>query len=179
MDTTPATFCGPEETTTKVGLTSFTVDITFLQDPDLVAGLNRYLFENDTLLAYFFLGLDGDNPPRSIGRCRLIAGTIGGDARTKLTATLSLPAERKPDIEFGNATESEVVTGIGSTVATLATAGSPGSFNGAPPANLTALQASDIDASPSSTWTTGQSVELGDSSDAYWDGDSWASGTAP
>jgi hypothetical protein len=100
-DSTPATFCSPEETTTGVGVTSYTLDVTFLQDPDLMAGLNRYLFEWDTFEAYFYLGLNADAAPKAIGRCRIIAGTIGGDARTKLTATLSLPCSRKPDILFG------------------------------------------------------------------------------
>ena len=66
--------------------------------------------------------------------------------------------------------------------ATGATAGSPGSFtpDGSDvPEDLAALQASGITASPATAWTTGQSVELGDASDAHWDGDSWASGTAP
>jgi hypothetical protein len=101
-DSTPATFCSPEETTTGVGVTSYTLDITFLQDPDLMNGMNRFLFEHDTEEAYFYLGLNADVAPKAIGRCRIIAGTIGGDARTKLTATLSLPCSRKPDILFGS-----------------------------------------------------------------------------
>ena len=47
-DSTPATFCGPEETTTNVGVTSYSCDVTFLQDPDLMNGINRYLFQYDT-----------------------------------------------------------------------------------------------------------------------------------
>jgi hypothetical protein len=101
-DSTPATFCSPEETTTSVGVTSYTLDVTFLQDPDVMAGLNRYLFEWDTYELYFYLSLAADLAPKAIGRCRAIAGTIGGDARTKLTATLSLPLSRKPDILFGS-----------------------------------------------------------------------------
>jgi hypothetical protein len=100
-DSTPATFCSAEETTTKVGVTSFSLDVTFMQDPDLMNGLNRYLFEWDTYEAYFYFAL-ADDSPQAIGRCRIIAGTIGGDARTKLTATLSLPCSRKPDILFGS-----------------------------------------------------------------------------
>jgi hypothetical protein len=100
-DSTPATFCSPEETTTSVGVTSYTLDVTFMQDPDLMNGLNRYLFEHDTEELYFYLGLNADLAPKAIGRLRCIAGTIGGDARTKLTATLSLPLSRKPDVLFG------------------------------------------------------------------------------
>lgn len=101
-DSTPATFCSPEETTTSVGVTSYTLDVTFLQDPDVVTGMNRWLFEHDTEEAYFYLALANDVAPKAIGRLRVIAGTIGGDARTKLTATLSLPCSRKPDILFGS-----------------------------------------------------------------------------
>lgn len=182
-DTTPATFCGPEENVTTVGVTQYTVDTTFLQDPNLVAGINRFLFEHDTEECYFYLGLDGDNPPKAIGRCRAISGTIGGAARTTLTATLSLPCTRKPDIDFGNASAHEVIEGGGGTATgnpTGVTPGTPGDFvpSGAVPANLAALQALGA-LGETTAWTTGQYVSLGDASSAHWDGDSWASGTAP
>jgi hypothetical protein len=112
-DTTPATFCGPEVNTTSVGVTSYNVDATILQDPNVAAGVSAYLFEHDTKEAYFILGLDGTNPPKAVGRCRIVAGAFGGDARVTLTATISLPVVRKPDIEFGNATTSRVVLGSG------------------------------------------------------------------
>lgn len=61
------------------------------------------------------------------------------------------------------------------------TPGEPGEFTptGATvPYDLDTLQ--DLGALGESTaWTTGQYVELGDGSFAYWDGDSWAAGTAP
>jgi hypothetical protein len=177
---TPATFCGPEETTTKVGVTSYTVDTTFLQDPDVVLGLNRFLFEGDTKLAYFYLGLSNDDPPKAAGLCRLIAGTIGGDARVNLTATLSLPCERKPDVAFGNAGGSVIIEGgnpPAATPATSAQAGIPGSFNGTPPANLAGM--STVTAVPTTAWTTGQYVVLGDTTHAYWNASAWTAGEAP
>jgi len=185
--TTPATFCEPEVTTTQVGVTSYTLDTTFLQDPHVKRGISRFLFENDTKLAYFYLGLDNENPPKAIGKVRVISGSIGGDARTDLTATLSLPVEVKPDIEFGIEGDSEIVTGGGGTeavVSTGANAGTPGTWTPAgsvPPANLAALQAAvpAVAANPATAWTTGQYVDLGDGSDAYWDSDSWESGVAP
>jgi len=64
--------------------------------------------------------------------------------------------------------------------ATGATAGSPGTFTptgSTTPANLAAL--SGVVASPSSAWTTGQHVILGDASHAHWNGSAWASGNAP
>jgi hypothetical protein len=33
-------------------------------------------------------------------------------------------------------------------------------------------------ATPTSAWTTGQHVVLGDASKTYWDGDSWNAGQA-
>ena len=67
-------------------------------------------------------------------------------------------------------------------VATGATAGTPGSFTPAgavTPANLAALQAGGVTASPASAWTTGQSVVLGDASNAHWSGSAWAAAVAP
>jgi hypothetical protein len=109
----PATMCSPAKTIPQPGETSFSVDVTFLQDPNIVAGLNRFLFENDTKEAYVYLGLDDGNPPRMIGRCRLIAGAIGGLMRSQLTADVSLPMSRKPDVEFGDTTSSQIVHGDG------------------------------------------------------------------
>jgi len=118
----PATFCEAASSVPSPGQTSFTIDVSFLQDPDVVAGLNRFLFENDTKECYFYLGLDDSNPPRVIGRCRAVSGTIGGAARTSLTADVSLPVSRKPDIEFGTATASIVIPGDGSAPVTPAVA---------------------------------------------------------
>jgi hypothetical protein len=65
----------------------------------------------------------------------------------------------------------------GVLVATGATAGLPGSFTPAgatPPfalANLTGLTAN-----PATNWTVGQHVELGDGSDANWNGTAWVAG---
>ena len=60
-----------------------------------------------------------------------------------------------------------------------ATAGTPGTFTPAgaeAPADLAAL--SDVTASPTTAWTTGQHVVLGDGSQAHWDGSAWAAGAA-
>jgi hypothetical protein len=62
------------------------------------------------------LGFDGTNPPRAIGRVRLSAATIGGEARSTLTADITLPLSRKPDIEFGTAAASVIIEGDGSVV---------------------------------------------------------------
>lgn len=64
--------------------------------------------------------------------------------------------------------------------ATGAAAGTPGTFTpeGAEaPADLGALAA--VTADPTTAWTEGQHVVLGDSSEAYWDGSAWVAGQAP
>lgn len=186
-ETTPATFCEPEKTTTKVGVTSYTVDVTFLQDPDLVQGLNRYLFQNDTLLAYFYLGLDGASPPKTGGRVRLIAGTIGGEARVTLTADLSLPCEQKPDVEFGDATTSEVVAGA-TVMATEFVAGTPGTVtpaNATEPSTFAELTAAapPVAANPVTAWTVGQYAQLPGTGTTVpgrvsWNGTAWVNTVA-
>jgi len=184
----PATFCEPAQSVPQPATTSYTLDMTFLQDPNVVQGINRFLFEHDTEEAYFFYGLDGDNPPKMIGRLRLIAGTIGGAARTTLTFDVSLPLSRKPDVEFGDATSSEVVEGGGATAATGATAGVPGSWTptgSTPPATVADLIAGTphaVTASPTTAWTTGQYVQTqaaGTGGRAHWSGSAWVSGATP
>jgi hypothetical protein len=112
-DTTPATFCQAEITTTTVGVTSYTLDVSILPDEDIAAGVSAFLFEHDTELVYFMLGLDGVNPPKACGIARSVAGQIGGDPKVTRTVTVSLPVERKPDVMFGNATTSRIVYGDG------------------------------------------------------------------
>lgn len=120
--TQDATFCGPEETTTTVGVTSYTLDATVLQDPLIAGGVSAYCVEHDTKEAYFYLGLAGDgNPPAAIGRLRIIAGSFGGGARVALTSTHPLPISPKPDFWFGDATTNRVVKGDGSAYTPVAT----------------------------------------------------------
>jgi hypothetical protein len=65
------------------------------------------------------------------------------------------------------------------TVATGADAGAPGTFTptGAPPPQDLAALAS-VTANPTTAWTTGQFVSLGDGSSATWDGTAWISGVS-
>lgn len=105
----PATFCQPGETIPSPGVTSYALAIEFLQDPNVKAGLQRFLFEHDVKEAYFLLGLNSEDPPKAIGRVRLASGAFGGAAREELTASLSLPLTRKPQIEFGTAADSAIV----------------------------------------------------------------------
>jgi hypothetical protein len=107
----PATFCAPAREIPTPGQTAYALDISFLQDVNISDGLNAFLFEFDTEEAYVYMGMDGANPPAMIGRVRLQAGTIGGEARSTLAADVSLGLTARPDIEFGNATTSRIVVG--------------------------------------------------------------------
>src|SRR5690606_15481572 len=64
---------------------------------------------------------------------------------------------------------------------TTATAGEPGTFDpvGAyAPNDLEDLTTLGVTASPTTAWTTGQHVVLGDDSHAHWDGTAWVAGDA-
>ena len=112
-ETVPATWCDPEQTLPLVGATSYELTIAYLQDPDVVDGLSQFLFEHDAELAWFFMGLDGDDPPKAIGQVRLVSGAIGGEGRTTLTAEATLPVDGKPAVCFGTATASAAVPPAG------------------------------------------------------------------
>lgn len=178
----PATLCQPAKSTPQAAETSYSLDLSFLQDPNVALGLSRRLFEWDTKEAFVYLSLAGGDPPRLIGRARLVAGTVGGGARVILTADTSFPLIRKPDIEFGDATTSEIVTGSAGTPSTGATAGSPGAWTptgSTAPADADAADAAGIVASPATAWTSGQYVQgstAGVAGEMYWDGDDWVSG---
>lgn len=118
----PPTFCKVGSTTPTPGETTFALDLAFLQDPNVSVGLSAFLFAHDTEEAYAYFGMNDGEPPRMTGRVRLAAGVIGGDARTTLVATVSLPLVRRPDIEFGDATTSVIVSGAGGGVTTAARA---------------------------------------------------------
>lgn len=110
-ETIPATWCSPESTSQNVGETSYSLEISILQDPDVMAGLSAFLFSHDTETVYWFMGMDGTDPPIATGTARCVAGTIGGEARVALTADVSLPVTGKPSVCFGNATTSVPVSG--------------------------------------------------------------------
>jgi len=191
-NTTDATFCQPPVVTTQVGVTSYELDATILQDPHVADGISRFLFQNDTKLCYFALGLNSWGAPKAIGKVRCVAGAFGGAARADLTAELALPVEVKPDIQWGTDAEWVIVAGggtiteggTGGVAATGATAGIPGTWTppgSTPPATVAALVASSIVASPTTAWTTGQYVQTataGTGGHGYWDGAAWVAGTA-
>jgi hypothetical protein len=179
---TPATWCEAGETTPAPGKTTYEFTGTFLQDANVVTGLNRYLFEHDTAEAYIYAGFSGVDPPRMIGRCRLASGTIGGDARVTLTADLSLPLTRKPDVNFGNATTSHVVEGAASEMAAARADAAPGDtfpadsdITAQDSTNAAKLAGEGFVANPITAWTTGQKITIG-TYQFNWSGSAWAAG---
>ena len=103
-----ATFCKVAGQTTVVAEDTFVIDLETFQDAHVKDGLQAYLFANRTKEAYVYFGADSDNAPRMIGRVTLTSAAIGGAAHTDLTATISFPLKRAPDIEFG-------VAGVGNS----------------------------------------------------------------
>ena len=129
------------------------------------------MFEHDTETVFWFMGFNGIDPPKATGKCTPVAGTLGGAARESLTMQVTLPCKGKPIVQFGDATDSVIIGGAADT----AVAGTPGHFlpvGSDPPANFAAM--TDITASPTTAWTTGQYVVLGDASQAHWTSTAWA-----
>lgn len=178
----PATWCEPERSVPQVGQTSYELAISYLQDPDVVDGLSRFLFEHDTELAWFYMGLDGDDPPKAVGTVRLVSGAIGGEGRVTLTADATFPCDGKPIVCFGDTTSSESVGGGGAVASTGATAGTPGTWTpsgSTPPATSTAATTAGVTASPATAWTSGQYVQgstAGTGGEMNWTGSAWAAG---
>jgi hypothetical protein len=186
-ETVPATWCDPEQTLPLVGATSYELAIAYLQDPNIVAGLSRFLFENDSQIAWVYMGLDGDDPPKAVAKVRLVSGAIGGEGRTTLTAEATFPCDGKPTVCFGDAGGSESVPSLSATGATEV-AGAAGTWTPAgatPPANVADLIAgvpNVVVASPAVAWQIGSYMQTATplaAGQAYWDGTAWVAGTAP
>lgn len=71
--------------------------------------------------------------------------------------------------------------GVAATTATAGTPGIWGPVDSYPPATFADLtDGEDVPvASPTTAWTTGQHVVLGDGSHAFWNGTAWTAGNAP
>ncbi|AWN07233.1 hypothetical protein SEA_RANA_15 [Streptomyces phage Rana] len=163
-----------------------------------VDGLKLYYGSNAPVLADGTVGVPSDPQPTV---CAFLAIFVDGDnhfafyapkaeiyraddlALSDTESLAGLPLGVKPMTHNTNSW-TYAITPLGGDViaASGATAGTPGSFTptgAVAPASLTALQGSSIVASPTTAWTTGQYVDLGDGSDAYWDGDTREAGQAP
>ncbi|MEU5433821.1 hypothetical protein AB0G73_10630 [Streptomyces sp. NPDC020719] len=176
---------------TKYSARTETMTVT-LQQFD-TAGLKLYFGANAPLLPDGSVGVPADPVPT---QCAFLAIFVDGenhfafyapkaeiyrqdDLSIADTESLAgLPIGVKPMV-YGSNVWTYAVTPLGGLAATGATAGTPGSFtpSGASvPANLAAL--ASVTANPSSAWTAGKYVQLGDGSNAFWNGTAWATGKA-
>lgn len=146
----------------------------------VLAGTSIQDFDDpEGFLAYCYLHAMTDKPftwaPNAngltwAGTVTVIALEEGGDVNTRLTTDFEFDTVGRPTRTYS-----------GTVAATGATAGTPGTWTpagSAPPADLAALQGGSVTATPAAAWTTGQSVVLGDASDAHWTGSAWAAGVA-
>ncbi len=114
-----ATFCSAAGSRVTPGQSTYTLDLAWFQDQHIRDGLSSFLWENDTLEAYFLLaGEDGLTPPRAVGRCYLFSGSFLGEARADLTDTISLDVIGKPDVLFGSTGSTRLITGTGTVTDT-------------------------------------------------------------
>jgi len=111
-----ATMCAPGKTIPTPGESTYAIDIGALADMNVAAGLQRFAFENDAEECYLYVGFNGTEPPRAIGRVMMASLPIGGDMRAKMLGTVTWPFTGKPQIEFGDATTSAVVPPNGTTL---------------------------------------------------------------
>lgn len=177
-NTRAATWCAPSVPTTTTGQSGYGLDLAIFQDPQVVLGISRYLFENDAREAYVFVGLDGGNPPRAIGRVDLVAGAFGGAGDEELTATATLTFKRKPTIEFGDSTTSVIINAPGldkAAAAPLDAFDREPTITASDSGNAAKLAGLGYVAAPQTAWTTGQSITIGGFA-FNWSGSAWAAG---
>jgi hypothetical protein len=139
---------------------------------DATLALSRYLLENaGTIQPFTFRPWSGDDTEGYEGSVTIIPGPIGGEEGSFSEQSVSLPIEGQPTPLIPNPSQ---------PTATGAVAGTPGTYTpsgASAPANLAAT--STVTASPTTAWTTGQYVVLGDTSHAHWNATAWVTGNAP
>jgi hypothetical protein len=114
-----ATFCSAASSSATAGQSTYALDFSFFQDPHIRDGLSAFLWENDTLEAYFILAGDAAlAPPRAVGRVLITSGSFLGEPRSDLTDSVSLDVVRKPDVLFGTTGSTRLITGTGTVTDT-------------------------------------------------------------
>lgn len=146
-----------------------TLNITAIQDFDDPDGLMRFLRDNELATVPFGWKANSDGAQVASGQLQCRVGDWGGETNKRITTELELPISGK-------------VGWADPVPASGATAGTPGMWTPSmsnAPANLAALTAGAVVASPVTAWTVGQYVTLADRSAAHWDAAAWAAGKAP
>lgn len=177
-NTRAAVWCAPSVPTTTTGQSGFACDLAIFQDPQVVLGISRFLFENDAREAYLFMGLAGVVPPRAIGRVDLVAGAFGGPGDEELTATATLPFKRKPTIEFGDDAASVIINAPGLDKAAAAPTDAfdrEPTITASDSGNAAKLAGLGYVAAPQTAWTTGQAITIGGFAFNHT-GTAWAAG---
>jgi hypothetical protein len=153
-----------------------TLTFTSLQDFDDPQGLVAYSWQHrGEYVPYEWVA--SPNGFTVTGTVRVWPLQIGGDVGRAVRLTVDAEWALGEDPVF-----SWQPTPPPNGAATGASAGMPGVWTptgSTPPADLAALQAGGITASPTTPWATGQWVEPADGSMAYWDGSAWQQGNAP
>ena len=103
--TTPATFCATASEQTVPASSSYQLEGDVLQDPDEIAGLQQFVWNNASSETgdpiFFYLGLsDGTDGPAAVGAILVSELDFGGPAGEVLTASFSWPTKGRPDIDF-------------------------------------------------------------------------------
>jgi hypothetical protein len=158
--------------------------MTAIQDWTNSAGLIAFSWDQDNVENDFEWQPSADAQDKWVGKVVPEALTVGGDVGARITSD----AEWKiTQLVTPPRLGSKTVIGGATVAITGVSAGTPGAFapGGATlPANLSALKADPVvgdagTSKPGTAWTTGQWVNLGDGSHAYWNGTAWAVGEAP
>lgn len=199
----PATFCSPKGTRNTAS--SFTLNVEGIQDwgrDDGTSSFSEFLFEHDSGQVVAVLYIEAGGKVKAVAEVSVAAGDFLGAAGETLTFTGAFPVTGYPDVYdnsgallrkgAGGATTPDIdITGDTdcgqSATTTGVTAGSPGSWQGAVPADLAAANAlvaggpANGFIEPTAPWTTGQYVLLGDAAQCHWDetGGDFVTGTAP
>jgi hypothetical protein len=88
-------------------LSTWGLVVAMYQDANYVS-LQQFAHEHDAQEAYFFVGFNGADPPKAIGRLYLAPlADLGGLARINLKTTVTWPVNGSPQVLYGNATTNE------------------------------------------------------------------------
>lgn len=161
------------------------------------AGLRLFYGSNAPTLPNGMIGVPNDPQPT---QCAFLVVFLDGDnhfgfwapkseiyraddmAMSDTESLAGMPLGVKPMAYQSNAfTYAVTPLGDNAVPATGATAGIPGAFTptgAALPADLTTLQAGSVTANPTTAWTAGQYIVLGDGSNAHWSSTAWAANAA-
>lgn len=163
---------------------TWSLDVTAVQDVESNESFMLFLMDHEGELAdvTWYPKTDANKVPQGRGWTGVVTlgvpNQVGGvEPGNYATFTVSLPFQGKPSPIDSEGNSIQTLTGV--------TAGTPGSFQPdgvQPPADLPTLQADPNVGTAAMTgqaaWTTGQYVDLGDASQAHWDGATWSSGAA-